>query len=136
MDEPWKRPAKWKKVKHNQQQLVWFCSSEMSKTGNTEAENKLGVVRDWREEEWRTATNRYKISSQGDRNDLKLDSDDHCTTLQMYWTPPTVPFKRMNFMICELQLNKSVTLITTTKKPSPSTIFSGLEDYYKMRLRW
>ena len=56
----------------------------MSKTGNTEAENKLGVVRGWREEEWRTATNRYKISSQGDRNDLKLDSDDHCTTLQMY----------------------------------------------------
>ena len=55
----------------------------MSKTGNTEAENKLGVVRDWREEEERTATDGYKISSQGDRNDLKLDSDNHCTTLNV-----------------------------------------------------
>ena len=55
----------------------------MSKTGNTEAENKLGVVRGWREGEWRTTTDGYKISSQGDRNDLKLDSDNHYTTLNV-----------------------------------------------------
>ena len=55
----------------------------MSKTGNIEAENKLGVVRGWREEGWRTTINGYKISSQGDRNDLKLDSDAHCTTVNV-----------------------------------------------------
>ena len=48
----------------------------MSSIGKSiEAKNKLVVVRLWREEEWRMTTNGYKISFQGDRNVLKLDSD-------------------------------------------------------------
>ena len=55
-------------------------------------------------EEWAVTANGYKGSNWGEKNVLKLDSDDGCTAL-LKALKGDVYFKQVNFMVPELYPN-------------------------------
>lgn len=51
-------------------------------------------------------SNEYRVSCQVNENAPELDCGESLTILWMYYKSPTVYFQQMDFILCELQLNK------------------------------
>ena len=68
--------------------------------------------------EWLNWTELNGVSFRGVENFLKLDSGDGCTTLWTYSNYWAVYFKRVNFMVCDIDLNEAVTWTLLFQKHS------------------
>ena len=108
--KPWKHYVKWKRIKI---QIIWFHLCEIYRIDKPiDTENRLVAAWGWDEmeeekgKEWGVTANVYRISFRSVKNALKLDCGDGCKTLQIYkkhWTPH---IKWVDFMVCEICVNK------------------------------
>ena len=105
--------------------VIWFLSHEMSGIGkSTETESRLVVTRDWESGKWGVTANKCGGS---------FWEWGKCSEVsQWWWLPMSVNktktpefygkwvisqfYKRVNFMVCELYLNKAVILKKLNRK--------------------
>lgn len=82
--------------------IIRFYAPEMSMVGKfKETESKFMILRGWKE--WDSTANAVKAE-----NILKLDHKHNCPTLWIWQNHWIVNFKRVNFVVYELYLNKDI----------------------------
>ena len=117
MDDPWKHHAEWKKPDTKDHILydpiLWTVQNRQ-----IHRDRKIsGCQRLWRGRnlKWLLSGTKFFLGGEGDKNVLKLDSGDGCTLYNLEYITCEytrkrwiVHFRWVNFMVCELYVNKDV----------------------------
>lgn len=99
IQEPWKHYSKVKEARHEKPH-VWFHWHELFWRGKSrETENRVFLPEAGGKGEREWVLTKYRVSLGGNKNILKLGSNDGCTMLWLYLKPLNVYFKMGSFRV-------------------------------------